>query len=156
MATKRFADNAALAVLADTDCLVGFSPAGGAADPSGTVAPDDDIQVPLPTLLAYLQAKLAGLEIITEASAFTAEPASHAGLRRYVRAGGDVTFDVAEAYESGQTFNLRATGAIELVEDGVTLIPPAGGTLAMTAGMSVTVVMVDDETGDVIGQTVPA
>lgn len=94
--------------------------------------------------------------IITEASAFTADPGTHDGLTRYIRAGGDVTFDDAEPYTAGMTFNIRATGAVELIGDGVTLTPPAGGTLELTAGMAVQVVMTSATAGDVIGQTVAA
>lgn len=96
------------------------------------------------------------LNIITEASAFTADPGTHNGLTRYIRAGGDVTFDSAEPYAAGMVFNIRATAAIELVEDGVTLTPPAGGTLDLSAGMAVQVVMTSATTADVIGQTVAA
>ena len=96
------------------------------------------------------------LTIVTEASAFTATPATHAGLSRYIRAGGDVTFDNAEGYTAGQVFNIRATAALELVEDGVTLSPTYGGTLELDAGMAVTVVMVTATTADVIGLTVAA
>ena len=96
------------------------------------------------------------LELVTEASAFTAVAADHAGTGRLVLAGGDVTFDNAETYAAGQAFNLCATAAIDLVEDGVTLTPPAGGTLALDADMAVTVVMTGATTGRVIGQTVPA
>ena len=94
--------------------------------------------------------------IVTEASAFTAGPGTHDGMTRYVRAGGDVTFDNVEPYTSGMAFNIRATGSIELIEDGVTLTPPAGGTLELTAGMAVQVVMTGATAGDVIGQTVAA
>src|SRR5690606_19484065 len=55
--------------------------------------------------------------IVTESSAFTADPGTHDGLTRLVLAGGDVTFDDAEPYTSGMTFNIRATSAIELIED---------------------------------------
>ena len=96
------------------------------------------------------------LSIITEASAFTASPATHAGLSRYIRAGGDVTFDNAEGYTAGQVFNIRATAPLELAEDGVTLSPTFGGTLDLEAGMSVTVVMTSSTTADVIGLTVAA
>jgi hypothetical protein len=96
------------------------------------------------------------LTIITEASAFTAVSATHAGTNRIIRAGGDVTFDSAETYVAGQVFSIRATAAIELIEDGVTLTPPAGGTLGLDAAMSVTVVMTSSTAGDVIGQTVAA
>lgn len=95
------------------------------------------------------------LTILTEASAFTATT-SHAGLSRYIRAGGDVTFDSAESYTAGQVFNIRATASLELVEDGVTLNPTAGGTLDLTAGMAVTVVMTSPTTADIIGLTVAA
>lgn len=94
--------------------------------------------------------------IVTEASAFTADPGTHDGLTRYTRAGGDITFDSAQPYTTGMMFNIRATGAVELIEDGVTLTPPAGGTLELTAGMAVQVVMTSATTGDVIGQTVAA
>jgi len=94
--------------------------------------------------------------VVTEGSAFTAAPGTHDGLTRLVLAGGDVTFDNAEPYTSGMTFNIRATAAIELVEDGVTLDPPAGGTLELDAGMAVQVVFTDATTAVVIGQTVAA
>lgn len=163
----RWKDKPQLVALAGTERLAGTSMDGGAKAGGGTVAAEGDIHVTTQQILDAAQesaadaialaiAALDTVEVITEAIAFTAEPASHAGLRRYVRAGGDVTFDVAEAYESGQVFNLRATGAIELVEDGVTLSPPAGGTLAMTAGMSVTIIMTSGTAGDVVGQVVPA
>lgn len=94
--------------------------------------------------------------IITEPSAFTATPATHAGKSRYIRAGGNVTFDDGEGYSAGQVFNIRATSAIELVEDGVTLDPTYGGTLELEAGMAVTVVMTSPTNADVIGLTVEA
>lgn len=97
-----------------------------------------------------------GYSIITEASAFTADPGVHDGLGRYIRAGGDVTFDSAEPYSAGMVFNIRATATLELVGTGVTLTPPSGGTLDMEAGMAVQVVMTGATTGDVIGQTVAA
>ena len=96
------------------------------------------------------------LAIITEASAFTASPASHAGLTRYIRAGGDVTFDSAESYTAGQAFNIRATASLELIEDGVTLSPTHGGTLNLESGMGVQVVMTSPTTADVNGLTVAA
>lgn len=96
------------------------------------------------------------LSIINEASAFTAAPATHAGLTRYIRCGGDVTFDSAESYTAGQVFNIRATSSILLVEDGVTLAPTYSGTLELESGMSVTVVMTGPTSGDVIGLTVAA
>lgn len=92
--------------------------------------------------------------IITEGSAFTAEPGTHDGLARYIRAGGDVTFDDAEPYIAGMVFRIRATAAIELIEDGVTLSPTYGGTLELEAGMGVEVVMTSATTADVNGLTV--
>src|SRR5690554_3505256 len=77
----------------------------------------------------------SSLDIITEASAFTASPGTHAGISRYIRAGGDITFDNSEGYSEGEVFNIRATAALELVEDGVTLTPTYGGTLDLEAGM---------------------
>ena len=96
------------------------------------------------------------ISIVTEAGAFTATVSDHAGKDRMILAGGDVTFDNAEGYASGRVFNVLATAAIELIEDGVTLTPPAGGTLELDADMTVTVLMTGATTGRVIGQTVPA
>lgn len=99
---------------------------------------------------------LADVEIVTEASAFTVVPATHKGRNRLILAGDDITFDSAEALASGQVYSIRATSALELIEDGVTLTPPAGGTLELDAGMSVAVYMTGSTTGVVIGQTVAA
>lgn len=95
------------------------------------------------------------VEIITEGSTSTMVPATHAGLRRYLRCANDVTFDVAEVYAVGQVYNIRATGALTLIGTGVTLNAPAGGTLDLDASMSVTIVMIAADEADVIGQTVP-
>lgn len=115
---------------------------------AGTLADQTDLQ-------AALDGKASqAYSIITEASAFTADPGTHDGLTRYIRAGGDVTFDNAEPYTAGMVFNIRSTGNIELVEDGVTLSEPAGGTLNLSSGMAVQVVMTSPTSGDVIGQTV--
>src|SRR5690606_28658889 len=93
--------------------------------------------------------------IVTEAGASTATVGVNDGLTTYNRCGGDVTFDDAQPYTAGMTFQIRATGAIDLIEDGVSLTPPAGGTLELASGMSVQVVMTSGTAGDVIGQTVP-
>lgn len=115
---------------------------------TGTLSDQTDLQ-------SALNAKADNAyTIVTEASAFTAAPGTHDGLTRLVLAGGDVTFDNAEPYTSGMTFNIRATAPIELVEDGVTLAPPAGGTLELAAGMAVQVVFTSSTTAVVIGQTV--
>lgn len=95
------------------------------------------------------------ITLVTEASAFTATPGSHASVQTLILAGGDATFDTAEGYDAGEAYNIRATSAIALVEDGVTLTPPAGGTLALDAEMSVTVIMTSGTAGIVMGQTVP-
>lgn len=94
--------------------------------------------------------------IVTEATAFTADPGMHDGLARLVLAGGDVTFSNAEPYVAGMVFNLIATASLDLVESSVTLTPPAGGTLGMDADMAAQVVMTSATTGRVIGQTVAA
>jgi hypothetical protein len=83
------------------------------------------------------------------------DPATHAGLNRYIRAADDVTFNVVEVYAAGQVYNIRATAGLTLIGTGVTLTAPAGGTLDLDADMSVTVVMTGTTAGDVIGQTVP-
>lgn len=92
--------------------------------------------------------------IVTEASAFTADPGTHDGLTKLTLAGGDVTFSSAEPYTSGMVFNIRATATIDLSVSGVTLTAPAGGTLGLDADMAVQVVMTGATTGIVIGQTV--
>lgn len=94
--------------------------------------------------------------IITEASTSTMDPATHAGRDKYIRAADDVTFDSTESYTAGDVFQIRATAALALVESGVTLTPPAGGTLGLDAAMSVSVIMTSSTAGDVIGQTVAA
>lgn len=104
----------------------------------------------------FAQTNLQRYTIVTEASPFTADPGTHDGLTRYIRAGGDVTFNSSEPYTAGMVFNIRATAGLDLVETGVTLTPPAGGTLELTAGMAVQVVMTSSTAGDVIGQTVAA
>lgn len=96
------------------------------------------------------------LTVITEATAFTAEPATHSGRSRLILSGGDVTFDVSETYSAGNVFNIVATAALELVGTGVTLTPAAGGTLELDADMAVSVAMTSSSAGRVIGQTVPA
>ena len=115
-----------------------------------------DVQAAIDELAAGSGSAPTAYTIITEASAFTATPGTHDGLFRYIRAGGNVTFNSSQAYTAGMVFNIRATGAVTLVGAGVTLTPPAGGTLGMTAGMSVQVVMTSSTAGDVIGQTVAA
>ena len=139
--------------LSITGTVLNASGGGGSASwggITGTLSDQTDLQ-------SALDAKAANAyTVVTEGSAFTADPATHAGLSRYIRAGGDVTFDNAEGYTAGQVFNIRATAAIELVEDGVTLAPTYGGTLELEAGMAVTVVMVTATTADIIGLTVPA
>lgn len=117
---------------------------------AGTLSDQTDLQ-------AALDAKAArAYTLVTEAGAFTAEPGTHDGLSRLTLAGGNVTFDNAEPYTAGMTFPIRATAGIELIEDGVTLTPPAGGTLEMDADMAAQVVMTGATTGIVIGQTVAA
>lgn len=109
------------------------------------------------TVLGRLLALEAGgtYDVLTEPAAFTAS-AAHAGARRYVRAGGDVTFDATQGYLTGHVFSIRATAALDLVGSGVTLTPTAGGSLSLDAGMAVTVVMTSPTTADVIGLTVAA
>lgn len=94
------------------------------------------------------------VSIVTEAGASTMDPATHAGVSRYIRCSGNVTFNSAEAYAAGEVYNIRAVTGLELIETGVTLTPPAGGTLDLEADMSVSVIMTSSTAGDVIGQTV--
>lgn len=98
----------------------------------------------------------SGYTIVTEASAFTATTGTHDGIATYTRAAGDVTFNSAQAYTTGMTFQIRATNTLALVGAGVTLTPPAGGTLLLESAMSVQIIMTSPTTADVIGQTVPA
>lgn len=96
------------------------------------------------------------LTLVTEASAFTADPGTHDGRRRLVLAGDDVTFDSGEPYAAGQVYNIYATGALEILVSGVTLTDVYGGTKDMGAGMAVSVVMTGATTGIIIGYTVAA
>lgn len=98
---------------------------------------------------------VATVTINTEAGTSTMDPATHAGMNVYNRCAGDVTFNSAESYATGEVYNIRATSGITMIETGVTLTPPAGGTLALDADMSVSVIMTSSTAGDVIGQTVP-
>ncbi len=97
-----------------------------------------------------------GLDIIVEPTAITADRVDHSGLERLIIAGGDITFDSAQSYATNDVFNFRASADLDLIEDGVTLDPPAGGTLSLQAGMAVTIAMLDATNGVIIGQTVPA
>lgn len=115
-----------------------------------------DVQAAIDELAASGGGAPTSYTIVTESSSTTATVGVNDGLFRYNRCGGDVTFDNAEAYTEGMTFNIRATAAVELVEDGVTLTPPAGGTLELDSGMAVQVIMTSSTAGDVIGQTVAA
>ena len=136
----------------DGSAYVNPGGAGGVdwGDIAGTLTDQTD-------LVAALALKSArGVSIVTEASTSTMTPATHAGLDRYVRAAGNVTFNTSQSYTAGEVYNIRATASISLAGTGVTLTPPAGGTLDMDAYMSVTVVMTSSSAGDVIGQTVPA
>lgn len=96
------------------------------------------------------------ITIITESSAFTAVPATHSGRHRLILSGGNVTFDVAETYAAGNVFNIVATATLDLLTTGVTLTPPAGGTLELAADMAVSIAMTSTSAGRIIGQTVPA
>jgi hypothetical protein len=100
-------------------------------------------------------APATGVTINTYATAHTMDPATDAGLAVYNRCADDVTFNTSQSYTAGEVYNIRATAALTLIGTGVTLTAPDGGTLAMSAAMSVTVIMTSSTAGDVIGQTVP-
>ena len=126
---------------------------GGSADwgdIGGTLSDQSDLQDALNTKAEKT------LSMITESSTSTMVPETHAGTDRYIRCAGNVTFNVSESYSAGESYNIRATAGISLIGTGVTLTAPSGGTLNMTAAMSVTVVMTSSSAADVIGQTVPA
>lgn len=120
---------------------------------SGISVDDTDPQNPV---VSASGAGFDNLSLITEATAFTATPATHDGRSRLTLAGGDVTFNSAEAYASGQVYNIYATGTIEIVVSGVTLTDVSGGTKDMDAGMAVSIVMTGATTGVIIGYTVAA
>lgn len=144
MALRRFSDNpAATTPLSGTEVIPGLQ--GGA-----------DVQMTAQDIADLAPSASTTVSIITEASPFTADPATHAGTARYIRAGGDVTFNSTESYAAGEAYNIRATASITLVGTGVTLTPPSGGTLDLDAAMTVTVIMTSSTAGDVMGQTVPA
>jgi hypothetical protein len=98
----------------------------------------------------------SNITIISESSAYDVEPSTHSGIAKIINSAGSATFDSAQSYLEGQCYNIRATASISLIESGVTLEPNSGGTLSMTSGMTVTVVMTSATTGFIIGQTVPA
>jgi hypothetical protein len=120
----------------------------------GTTPSNTSGKVSLAALAAFLESQ--ALTIVTEASVVTMDPATHAGRSKYIRAADDVTFNTSEGYTAGEVYNIRATAGLTLVGTGVTLTPPAGGTLDLDAAMSVSVIMTSSSAGDVIGQTVPA
>lgn len=95
------------------------------------------------------------LDLVTEAGAFTATVSDHSGRNRLILAGGDITFNTT-GISAGQCYNIRSTGALELIGSGVTLTPTDGGTLEMNANMQVTVVMTSGTTAIVMGLTVAA
>ena len=128
-----------------------FAGGGGSSvwgDITGTLADQTDLQAALDSKIG------ATVSIVTEASGATMTVATHSGTNRYVRAGGNITFNSAQSYSAGQVFNIRATAAIELIGTGVTLTPPFGGSLDLEDDMAVTVVMTSSTAADVIGQTV--
>lgn len=126
-----------------------------ATDPANPIANLDAASIASLALADTAMQPGDGVSIITEASTSTMDPATHAGLNRYIRAADDVTFNTSEGYAAGEVYNIRATAGLTLIGTGVTLTPPAGGTLDLDASMSVTVVMTSSSAGDVIGQTVP-
>lgn len=115
-----------------------------------------DVQAAIDEIAASITPSSDGFDLVTEASAYSVDPATHSGRGRIVLAGGNATFAVAEGYSAGEAYSIRATGSVTLVGSGVTLTPPADGTLVMSSGMTVTVVMTSSSAGFVIGQTVAA
>lgn len=90
------------------------------------------------------------------------EDANEGSYVRYTAAGAvslTVRPDSTEALTEDGEWHIRCTGAggLTLVEgSGVTINLPSGGTLVLSAGMTVTLKRVAEDEFDLLGQTVPA
>lgn len=103
------------------------------------------------------------VEIVTVGgTSATISTSTHGGVHKYVRCTNaglvSLTFDSGQSYGVGDVFNIRAVGAagVLLVESGVTLTEPYGGTLQVPQNGTVTVIMTSSTAGDVMGVTEPA
>lgn len=121
---------------------------------------DDD-----PVVVTIQQAQdntTGGYTVINEPTTARTMTPADAGKDNYIRftnaAASVATFDSAEAYTTGMTWNIRAVGAggLTLATSGVTLTPPKGGTLVLEQDDTVSVVMTGPTTGEVMGTTVAA
>jgi hypothetical protein len=80
-------------------------------------------------------------------------------VNKYLRGGATmlVQNNADEAIPLDAEVYIRATGAVTISEDtNVTINPPFGGTLTMSAGMTATLKKVGTDTWDLIGHTDPA
>ena len=113
-------------------------------------------------LLAYIRALLTDSDVpaavITDVSALRTITNSDAGKYIRMTATGfkGLEFDSAVTLGEFHIRNAAASGDIEILATGVTLNPPAGGTLVLEPGMTVTVKFVGASEFDVFGQTVAA
>lgn len=88
-----------------------------------------------------------------------ATAANPGNYTRFSHAGPTYTFDDGEGYDVGAEYHGRyvGSGTLELLEaGGMTLNPPADGTLEIPPGGTFTVKIVAADEADVFGVTVPA
>jgi hypothetical protein len=103
-----------------------------------------------------------GAEIVTESTtARDMLPADAGKVVRFTATGAKTaTFDDGDSFTAGQVFhvtNRAASDSLTLTAaGGMTLNSPAGGTLVLEPGMTVTVMIVASDEADVLGQTVAA
>lgn len=98
--------------------------------------------------------------VVTSSAANVDATAANAGnYTRFTHAGPTYTFDDGEGYTVGAEYHGRyaGSGSLELLEaGGMTLNPPADGTLEIPAGGTFTVKIIAADEADVFGVTVAA
>lgn len=98
--------------------------------------------------------------IVNTSSANTdADPTDAGDYTRFSHAAATYTFDDDDGFSAGQEFHGRyvGSGTLTLVAaSGMTLNPPAYGSLVIPPGGTFTIKMVSSSEADVFGSTVPA
>jgi hypothetical protein len=137
-----------------------------AADLDGTeswaaVQAGGDVLMTAAQVLAYLAANLPSSVVYTETGTNRDMAATDAGkYGRFTNASAKTAHfqeDSVEPLLDDSEFHIRCFDAnlTLTASTGVLLYPPAGGTLELSNGMTVTVKRVAVDVFDVIGQTVP-
>lgn len=95
------------------------------------------------------------IESTTARTITTADSGAHTIINCTNAGATSITFDNTESYNEGNVFNIRASGAggITLVESGVTLTPPKGGSLLLAQDDTVSVIMTSGTAGFIAGST---